>query len=223
MLLKTITIQNFRRIADLTVELGPTTVLIGENNVGKTTLFDAVRLALSRSVTRRTTYSFDEDDYHLGGKDSTARDAPPMHIRLDFAEGKAGEWPKDLIQRLQPVIVFDDESLQHIVLRVDSTFDTAVNDFVTEWAFADVDGTPLAQKAQSPAHFTALLQFAPTHYLSAVRDAKTEFGARGTFFGAYIRNPSLPKDVRDDLQQKLADINTAVIDAHQHFATYART
>jgi putative ATP-dependent endonuclease of the OLD family len=214
MLLKTITIQNFRGIGDLTVELGPTTVLIGENNVGKTTLFDAVRLALSRAITRRTTYSFDDDDYHLSGKEATARDAPPLHIRLDFAEATVGEWPKELIQRLQPVIVIDDDSLQHIVLRVDSGFDTAANDFVTDWKFADIDGTILGQKAQTPTLFSALLQFVPTHYLSAVRDAKTEFGSRGTFFGAYIKNPALPKEVRDDLQQKLADINTAVIEAH---------
>lgn len=214
MLLKTITIRNFRGITDLSLDLGPTTVLIGENNVGKTTVFDAVRTALSRAMTRRTAYSFEEDDYHLGSKDASARDAAPIHIGLDFAETHADEWPKEVLQRLNDIIVFDDDSRRHIVLRVTSGFDAAVNDFVTEWAFLDVDGASLAPKAQTPSNFTAFLLFAPAHYLSAMRDARTEFGARGAFFGAYIRNPALPKDVRDDLQQKLADINAAVVEAH---------
>ncbi len=41
-------IQNFRSVKELTVDLGETTVLIGQNNAGKTAIIDAVRIVLTK-------------------------------------------------------------------------------------------------------------------------------------------------------------------------------
>ena len=57
-------IENFRGIKALSVPLDDTTVLIGENNSGKSSILDALRACLSRSLTRKTS-SFSEYDYHL--------------------------------------------------------------------------------------------------------------------------------------------------------------
>jgi putative ATP-dependent endonuclease of the OLD family len=41
-------VQNFRSIKDLTVDLGETTVFIGQNDAGKTAIIDAVYIVLTR-------------------------------------------------------------------------------------------------------------------------------------------------------------------------------
>ncbi|MDR1856339.1 MAG: AAA family ATPase [Desulfovibrio sp.] len=46
MILKKIQIKNFRCYGDFTLGLDRTTVLIGENNTGKTSVLDALRLCL---------------------------------------------------------------------------------------------------------------------------------------------------------------------------------
>ena len=64
MKLREIRVKNFRNLVDVTIPMGDTTVLIGENNSGKTALLDALRIALPRSVATRG-IPFDEYDYHM--------------------------------------------------------------------------------------------------------------------------------------------------------------
>lgn len=83
-------IKNFRSIKDADIFLGHTTVLIGPNNVGKTAILDAIRIALTRRWGQRGT-GFVESDIHLPsgitdpkqGKRSTFRssckNAPSMN------------------------------------------------------------------------------------------------------------------------------------------------
>lgn len=53
MKLRRLQIENFRGITSLDLDLGDTTVLIGENNTGKTAVLDALRFALRDVRSRR--------------------------------------------------------------------------------------------------------------------------------------------------------------------------
>jgi len=64
MKLRHLEIKNFRGITNLDLKLGDITVLIGENNTGKTAILDALKFAL-RSVRTRRSSSFDAYDFHL--------------------------------------------------------------------------------------------------------------------------------------------------------------
>ena len=57
-------IENFRSIKSIDLELGDTTVFIGQNNAGKTAILDAVRISLMRRWGQRGT-GFTEYDIHL--------------------------------------------------------------------------------------------------------------------------------------------------------------
>ena len=57
-------IKNFRSIKEAEITLGHCTVLIGPNNVGKTAILDAIRIALTRRWGSRGT-GFTEGDIHL--------------------------------------------------------------------------------------------------------------------------------------------------------------
>ena len=82
-------IENFRGIKALSVPLDDTTVLIGENNSGKSSILDALRACLGRSFTRKVS-GFNEYDYHLAGPDSQPADADPITITTNFASRPPG-------------------------------------------------------------------------------------------------------------------------------------
>src|SRR5262249_34232284 len=62
MLLRQVTVENFRGIKKVTVDLDETTVLIGENNSGKTSFIDALRLSTDKGLARRGN-PFDDYDH----------------------------------------------------------------------------------------------------------------------------------------------------------------
>jgi len=94
MLLKTLSIENFRGIASLVLELDRTTVLIGENNTGKTSVLEALHTCMSRGLTRRAT-PLSEYDFHLATKEANPADAPQLLLTLTFEETKKDEWADD--------------------------------------------------------------------------------------------------------------------------------
>ena len=53
MQLREIKVQNFRCLADVTIPIGDTTVLVGANNSGKIALLDALRIALTGNRANR--------------------------------------------------------------------------------------------------------------------------------------------------------------------------
>ena len=83
MKLREIKIKNFRCFEDVTIPIDDTTVLVGENNSGKTAILDALKIMLWRSSIGRTN-PFDEYDYRLpSGSSGSPRQAPSdLLIRL---------------------------------------------------------------------------------------------------------------------------------------------
>ncbi len=97
MRLTTVKIRNFRCIKDLAVDLDETTVLIGENNSGKTAFLEAVRICLER-LRGRGRGPLDEYDYHLPDDASTPVDAAPIERHCGLLDGGAESTAEHLQQ-----------------------------------------------------------------------------------------------------------------------------
>jgi len=93
-------IQNFRSVKDLSIDLGETTVLIGQNNAGKTAIIDAVCIVLTRRWGQRGT-GFTENDVHRSDPDCDPRTQPPVTITLTMEEGEPNEWDADMVAALR--------------------------------------------------------------------------------------------------------------------------
>jgi putative ATP-dependent endonuclease of the OLD family len=99
-------IENFRSIKNLDIELGDTTVLIGQNNSGKTAILDAVRIALTRRWGQRGT-GFTEYDVHLATEIDDPKASSGVEIELRADEQVAGDWPEALQQGLDEIVQTD--------------------------------------------------------------------------------------------------------------------
>jgi len=211
MRLTKVSIKNFRCFLDIEINLDSTTVLIGENNSGKTSFLDAIRLCLSRAGTRRGG-GLEDYDYHLSTSKAQPEKVDKLAIALDFGLDESES--EDLVQTLGDVIVFDESSGRHVILRLSSWFDPALNDFNPDWDFLDAKGNPLGVKTKRLQLLNTFLQLTPVFYLSALRDAAKEFQSRSSFWAPFLRNPGIPDEVRDRLQSEIDGLNKEVLEAH---------
>lgn len=89
MFLKEVIVENFRSLKKIDVMLDDSTILIGENNSGKSTLLDAIRKGLSSPGTR---YMFDDYDFFMDSEMSSPKDSEGIKIVLIFEERTGDEW-----------------------------------------------------------------------------------------------------------------------------------
>lgn len=215
MFLKQLDIKNFRGIEELSLPLDDLCVLIGENNVGKSSVLDALRICLTHSFTRRSTV-FEEYDYHLADVSAYPANSKPIEILLAFAEREPDEWPDEVSQLLADAEQVDVQGIRSVTLRVTSVFDPIRNDFVTEYDFLDLSGNPLI-KAKNQRLLSNLRQLVPTFHLASLRDAAQEFNARSFFWRPFIRALELDENARAKLEDTLSELNNHILDKHTAF------
>ena len=215
MQLTEIRIENFRGIEDLTLPLDELCVLVGENNSGKSSILDAIKLCLTRSLTRKAAV-FEEYDYHLVNASADPAKSKPITITLTFCERKEDEWPDETSQILSDAEQIDDDGLKSVRLRVTSHFDPGVKSYVTEYDFLNLSGDSLV-KAKNPRLLIALQQQIPTFYLASLRDAAQEFRPRSQFWGPFVRALELDDETRNELEAALFKLNEQVLDKHTAF------
>jgi len=213
MLLRYVKIENFRGIRTLDLDLDTRTVLIGENNCGKTSILEAIRLALSRGIGRRSN-PFEDHDYHLTDGQANPGSAGPLRITLSFREAQQGEWPAEIIQALPDATVLDANSCYQINFSVTSTFDASIGDFITDWEFLNANGNAIP-KAKRGAVIGTLQNLFVVHYLTAFRDSSRDFSPKSAFWGPFLRNPSIPDATKVLLEAELAALNAKILNADQ--------
>lgn len=217
MFLEQIDIYQFRGIRQLSIRLGQTTVLIGENNTGKSTILDAVHLALG-SVATHERVKFAEYDHHLATSDSQASDGDPIEIVLHFSEQANEEWSDSIVQKLKNIIQYDDTTGRHsVTLRVRSVYNAAMNESVPEWVFLNLNKEPLIAH---PLYYKRMLQSLVHIFpLKSRRDSDSEFRSRSPLWGPFVRALSMDPDLTQSLEDELASLNQKIIDAHGSFST----
>ncbi len=209
--LTSVTIKNFRCFKDISVPLDQTTVLIGENNSGKTSFLEGIKLCLARSSFRRSDW-LDQYDYHLPTAASQPDQTGELAITLDFVtDAKA---PDELVQALGDIRVFDDANVPHVILRTTSSYDKTLKGFTSDWDFLDAQGHALGPRIKRPQTLATFVQLVPFFYLSALRDASREFQGRSMFWAPFLKSAAIPDDVRQKLQVEINSLNKQVLTAH---------
>lgn len=217
MKLRRLQIENFRGITSLDLALGDTTVLIGENNTGKTAVLDALRFAL-RDIRSRRGCAFDAYDFHLQRATSEPTSSPAIGIRLTFREDVAGDWGDKRLARLDraKIAQIDSNGCATVILKVGARFDSTKQEFVQDWEFQNLDGAPLTGVADIA---VGILQSEVSYYyLAALRDAARHFDAKGTFWRPFLKESQLTAEKRIEIETKLSELNDLIISSHASFS-----
>jgi len=217
MQLRRLEIENFRGITKLDLAIGVTTVLIGENNTGKTAVLDALRLAL-RSIKTRRGCAFEEYDFHLPAPKAEPSDSPAISIRLTFREDQPSEWATQQVAKLNraKILQIDGAGRSLVILKVGARFDASSQDFIQDWEFQNPQGAALS--GLSDTSLATLHSEVSYFYLSALRDASKQFEAKGPFWRPFLKESQLTPQRRAEIESKLAEVNELIVSSHTSFS-----
>jgi putative ATP-dependent endonuclease of OLD family len=217
MRLSSVRIQNFRGIRDLTFELEPdVTVLIGENNSGKTSVLEALRFGLD-TIKSDKTCSFTEYDFLRTETTNHVSQCDRIILTYFFKETAGRAWDDEIVQALDEVIVSDEFSL--IKLRVSAWFDMAECECKQELSFLDDKDNEMTGKQWK---LKDLQRIRPFFFLSALRNAKQEFQAQSIYWASFLKNKDIDSTTQEALEQELATISKKIVDAHGTFRDVAK-
>ena len=219
MLLTNLKIEHYRGIKSLELALAPTTVLVGENNCGKTTVLHAMRACLQTLRSSGRTSPFDEFDLHFDSRAADPTTAPPITITLTFEESTPGEWSDDVEQKLGGdggvIALMPPDDRSRVQLRVSAEYSKVTQDIDTTFEFLDAAGKPLPAKNRN--RLGSLQQLRPLFYLSALRDAGKEFSRTSQFWSPFVKNSQIDEPTKADIEKQLEAINVQIIEAHGTF------
>ena len=212
MRLNRLKIENFRGITSLEIELDrDITVLIGENNSGKTTVLEALRFGLDTIKSDRTC-NFNEYDFHRDDGCKELLSTLPVVLTFHFEESKEHLWPEHITQSLNEVIVGDDYSA--IKLRLTGYFDCSDGELKQSWCFLDDSDNEMVGKQGL---IKDLRRLRPFFFQTALRAAKDEFHGQATYWSAFLKNKDIDESSRKALEDELHTVNQKIVDAHSSF------
>lgn len=205
-------IKHFRCIRDLDILLSPTSVIIGENNAGKSAVLDAVKIALGRKWGRSGQTGFSEYDFPFQREAGEPR--PEILIKIWLEETQPGEWPQPVIDDLSEIVRTDPHTGNNsICMQVTCTFESVAKSVEPVWQFINDQGVPFAGAGARNQNLSRFFDYVPCFSMSAMRDASVEFGGRSRFWGSLLKTIEVNDELAADLEQRFAALNTELLGA----------
>ena len=211
MRLTKLNIEHFRGITSMEIDFErEVTVLIGENNSGKTSVLEAIRFGLD-SIKSNKSCVFSEFDFQRSSPESILAESPEILFAFSFEETEESRWNDDILRILDPVIVGDEFSA--IKLRLKGRFDIEQGEMCQDWTFLDDSDNEMPGKSGS---LKDIRRLRPFFFQSALRVAREEFKS-GMYWNSFVKNKDIDDTLRKTLESELSEVNLKIIGAHGSF------
>jgi len=218
MRLTSLVIENFRSITSLTIDFDPNiTVILGQNNTGKTAILEAIACALDPRVgPRAQTPRFNVWDFRI---DDQAQQQTKFSFTFLFKEATPGEWNQETVSSVGEAVqteagIAGAAGLKSIKLRVTGRLSGSKVDHDTE--FLDLKDQVIASAKSA---VSKLRKLRPAFYMPALRDPSREFARNATYWTPFIRDNTIGAAKRTQLENDIGKVNDDLIAAHTPFAT----
>lgn len=210
-------IRDFRSLANIEVELGDLTVLIGANNAGKTSFLDAlfaaigsgrkslgvddVRLAPGESSAPKTREVIIDIMIRPIGPDGKVLDAYPEGSFWTNLWGTTGIATDDALNEftgIRTTLKWSAVRGEHVIERR----------FLKEWkAFADWISAGTQDRPVTATHLDPLA----LHYVDAKRDLEEDLRKPGSFWRRLTEDLGLSSDEIEEMEKTLTGINEQIV------------
>lgn len=214
--LTSLSIRNFRGIKALDVEFHPEmTVIMGENNTGKSSILYALDICLNQVKSEKGVL-FEYSDFHLDDEHKTIDDCEPIILTVSFVETANYEWTMSEKQRLSDIDVGVDNSA--VYLRVEARFDSQTREIEQSIDFLNQNNEILPGKGVSK-NLKALRSCAPFFLQGALRDAARIFGGQSSYWLELIKSNEINSEDKYRFENEIQDVQRRLIDAYGGFSS----
>jgi len=162
MKLDSIAVENFRALRSARISFDDTTVLIGENDCGKSSLLEALAIVLD--MEGGAPPRFQAYHFHRVSSRAGAPAAGPILITLRFSERRPGEWDALADSPLRDVLGPATDSLRVLCLEVQARVAEEGADAVVSWRLRP-RGAPVHSAVTDPHALATLRQINPLIWL----------------------------------------------------------
>lgn len=115
MFLKSLFVQNYRAVKQATISFEDTTLLIGENEVGKSSLLHVLKKVLN-SDKKEKALTFKPHHFHYMGDDMSYSGA--IWIKIIFQEQLVGEWSESKFKPIASLLQDVERELRELILEI---------------------------------------------------------------------------------------------------------
>ena len=203
-----IRIQNYRSIENITVKLGNTNILIGQNNAGKSNFLRALDIVFNGSK------SISEDDIYIKDGEHLSKDKQAIiDVKIKPIDKEFNDfWTSVFTERW---ITTDVVEGSYVGIRTIIQYDLKKNDYniirkpIVEWSSSIEDA-----KVGRQQNFTGdMYDYINNYYMDANRDIISDLKDRKSYFGRATSKVDLSDSQIVDLENKLNEVNQEVIES----------
>ena len=198
-------LQDFRNFDDCSVALAPQTLLVGENNSGKSSFLRGLEISLGGAQVR-------DDDFRIANGVQAKEFI--IDVRVEPASGASFE--SSIVQVLGPAIQVSKSGMPSFyAIRARGILDpregpTLRRCFLRGWA-SDRAAVPRVQELSSTPVLSKHRDLLTFTLLDARRDIVSELRSRRTYWGRLLSDLQLPPKTRLDLESKLKEAGEALV------------
>jgi len=199
---------NFRGFKDVSVDLENKTYLIGENNSGKTSFIDALKLVLRGGASSRSSSIGRSDYYTYVDVDKNEIEvAGSFSIITEFFIPKKAKY-EDLYIQLDDVTHLNlDADGFNVYMKFTSVYDNTLEENDTSFEFLNPNHDIMTLPLKPSYYRKIILDNFVFFYLPAIRDANYEFNPRSRFWGAILKRLDIDENVKESVMQKVQELN----------------
>lgn len=200
-------IRNYKCYENVDIKLNESNLLLGVNNVGKTSLLEALELCFLQYKRVNGDIIFVKKDEILS-KDKV--------IILDVLIGSDTEEFDDKWFDLFGELIFEKNNNQYIGLRTTIKYNRLKGDYEIEKK--GMNDWPDSQEVESFENFSTqritknLIEAFPVFYLDAKRDIVSEMSDKFLYFGKLVKDIKLSEASLEEMERHLNEINDNIVE-----------
>ncbi len=223
--LKQLRVHGFRGLDNLEIDFDPTTVLVGTNNAGKTTILKSLQLGLSNS------FQITDDDFHF--TDTLNRNKIVIDI-LFISIDDEGRQLAEFEDKWATVFTVDRISIDSMGNQF-LAFRTIIEEnlirktykkkqfLIDEWVeyYNEFDGFWYLKDFKNELSF--YIEEIPFFYLDANRDILEDLKNKTSFLGKILSSITYNKEDKELIENLIKDLNEKTIDKSEILTNLAST
>ncbi|ODJ59248.1 ATP-dependent nuclease [Brochothrix thermosphacta] len=205
--IKELRVRNYKCYENVDVNLKDSNLLLGVNNVGKTSLLEALELCFTKYKRINEEIFFVKKGEVLSKEKSIILD-----ILIESKEKEFSEKWLDLFG----VLIFDEDEKQYVGIRTTIKYNFSRSNY--EIDRRGMNSWPKTNEVENFDNFNTeritndIVEAFPVFYLDAKRDIASEMGDKYSYFGRLIKDIKLSDENLEEMERHLNEINDNIVE-----------